>query len=252
MQWKTSISRADDKESLVRGYELMELVENLTFSQAIFLVLKGELPTKEQARMMDAILVAPIEHGVSVPSAYSSRVSISTGQPLNAAIAAGILSIGEFHGGAIEQAAKLYQENSGKSGKQIIEDYSKAGKRVPGYGHKIYKESDPRTQTLFKIARQNKLFGKYCELSTEIESEFKKTGKQLPLNIDGAIAALISEMGFDWRLGKAFFIIPRVVGMAAHAHEEVTKEKPFRRFEESEIVYEGPPKRELPKEYRRK
>lgn len=252
MQWKTSISRADDKESLVRGYELMELVENLTFSQAIFLVLKGELPTKEQARMMDAILVAPIEHGVSVPSTYSSRVSISTGQPLNAAIAAGILSIGEFHGGAIEQAAKLYQENSGKGGKQIIEEYSKAGKRVPGYGHKIYKESDPRAQTLFRIAKETKIFGNYCQLALDIEKEFKKIGKPLPLNIDGAIAALISEMGFDWRLGKAFFIIPRVVGMAAHAHEEMTKEKPFRRFEENEIVYEGPQKRELPKEYRRK
>jgi citrate synthase len=64
--------------------------------------------------------------------------------------------------------------------------------------------------------------------------------KTLPINVDGAIAAIISDMGFDWRLGKAFFVMGRVAGMIAHVYEEMTTQKPMRRMCVQETEYDGP------------
>lgn len=245
-KWKTSISRSDDKETLVRGYELLDLVGNLSFSESIYLLLKGELPEASEAKMLDAILVACIEHGINPPSITSARASVSVGNPVNAALAAGMLSFGEFHGGAIEQCAKILQEEINNNPEAIVRRFKEEGKKIPGYGHAVYKDEDPRTAKLFALAAEYRIAGKYVEFSKGLQKAINAVmGKQLCINIDGAIAALISEMGFDWRLGKGLFAIPRSVGMLAHIHEEMTKEKPYRRLTDDQIEYTGPGKRKL-------
>ncbi len=85
------------------------------------------------------------------------------------------------------------------------------------------------------------------------EEIFKQKGKRIVLNVDGAIAAVTSDMGFDWRLGKGFFIIGRVPGLVAHVYEELTTEKPFskRLNEPEETEYTGVPPRELPESFKK-
>ena len=254
-KWKTAITKATDEAAYIRGYELTELIDKLNFTQMIFLILKGELPSKKEERMMNAILVATAEHGIAPPSITAARTVFSGGSPLNAAVAAGVLAIGESHGGAIEQCARMLQEGvksgieTGTVAKAIVKKAREEGKRLPGFGHRIYVD-DPRTKVIFKVAKEQGFYGKHVELAVTVREELEKAlNKKMPLNVDGAIAAIASEMGFDWKLGKGFFIIGRTVGITAHVFEEWTREKPFRRLDESEIGYDGVEPRKLPADF---
>lgn len=249
--WKTSITQIKKGEIRVRGYDITELMEKLTFSQVVFLILKGGLPNSKESRMMEAILVSSIDHGATPPSSLTTRTVISGGNSLNAAVAGGVLTIGDFHGGAIEECAKMFQVLAKKekdltsSASELVKEYRVKKKRIPGYGHRLH-ETDPRTVKLFKIAEELGFSGRHLKLAKEIEKELEKTsGRKLPLNVDGAIAAVISDMGFDWRLGKGFFIISRVPGLVAHAYEELTREKPMRRLGNTDFEYDGPEPREV-------
>jgi citrate synthase len=175
---------------------------------------------------------------------------MSGGNPLNAAVAGGILTIGESHGGAIEQCARLLQEWTRKEGepelaaRDLLRDLSARKIRMPGFGHRLH-VVDPRTVRLFELAEELKFSGIHQRFARAIEAIFKEDGKELPINVDGAIAAVTSDMGFDWRLGKGFFIISRTVGLVAHAYEEKTREKPMRNFGVVEHLYDGPKSRNL-------
>ena len=245
-KWTTAIStHAENGDPIVRGYNLVELIEKLNFTQTIFLVLKGELPSENEERLLNAILVASVDHGVEAPSTTIARLTASNGVPSATAIATGIASIGESHGGAAEALAKILQENVDKTASAIVSEFKEKKKRIPGFGHKVY-QTDPRTQELLKIALSTGFQGRFVKLCLEIETELEKSsGKKLPLNIDGGIAALMSEMGLDWRLGKSLFIISRVVGIAAHVQEEQSTAKPVRRISEADINYTGPEKRSI-------
>ena len=239
MKWTTKISKHKEGRFYVRGKELSKIINTLSFSETIFFLLQGKLPKPNQTKLLDAILVSCIEHGVEVPSAYVPRVIISTGNEINVALAGGLLAIGDYHGGAVEKAAKYLQNN--KSAEEIINNALLKKERIAGLGHKIYKDIDPRSEVLFKYAKKLKLSGKFIKKAQDIAKEFEKqSDKKLVLNIDMAIAACMSELGFNYKLGKAFFALGRLPGMIAHAYEEVTEEKPYRRFEESDVIYKGP------------
>jgi citryl-CoA lyase len=217
-EWKTAITDIGPGKIRVRGYDITRIMDRLSFAETVFLILKGELPTKAEAEMMRAVLVSSIDHGCSPPSVLGTRNVISGGNPLNAAVAGGVLVIGDSHGGAIEQSAKIMQEWAAGEGDpnsiagKLVDWLGEKKIRMPGFGHRLHK-TDPRTIKLFEIAEKNNFSGRHIELCREIEKALeKKLGKQLPINVDGAIAAVISDMGFDWRLGKGFFIISRVPG----------------------------------------
>jgi citrate synthase len=119
-------------------------------------------------------------------------------------------------------------------------------RRMPGFGHRLHTE-DPRTAKLFELAKRNNFNGRHLELALAIEKALEAgMGKKLPLNVDGAIAAVISDLGFDWQLGKAFFIFSRVAGLAAHAYEEKVTQRPMRKLGDVNSQYNGPARRELP------
>lgn len=238
MKFRTAISTHRDGKFSVRGKNLLPLIEKNSFVEVLFLLLRGTLPTKKEERMLNILLTAMIEHGVQAPSAFVARTVVSTGNPVNAALAAGILSIGDYHGGAVEQCAKHLQ--STETVDTLVDDVLKKGERMPGFGHKQYKDKDPRTEVILHNAKRLGFFGTYASRALEIENILeKKTGKKLPLNIDGAVAAIMLELGFDWRLGKAMFILGRLPGIIAHAHEELVREKPYRRLEDKDIEYDG-------------
>lgn len=243
-KWKTAIAGIIDGEVHIHGYKISELIDGVTFTDAIWLELKGELPTDKERAMLDSILISTIDNGLGPPSITNARNSASAGNPMQAAVAAGVLGIGDAHGGAIEEFARLLQ--MGMSAEKLIEKVLGSGDRIPGFGHKVYKDEDPRATQIFEKAKSLGFYGEYCELVKAVEVELEKQkGKKIVINVDGAIAAVVSDMGFDYRLGKGFFIIGRVVGLVAHIFEECVREKPFRRIAEEEIEYDGTPPRKL-------
>lgn len=255
MKWITKITKVEPNHLVTRGYRQEDLIGNIPYPNVVYLLLKGELPSKEHGKMMDAILTACIDHGVTPPSCMASRIVASGGVPLPTAVAAGILSIGDAHGGAIEKGAKFLQEGiirMKKEGKTIndiakilVEESIEKRKRILGFGHRIH-TSDPRTKKLFLLADELKITGDHIALSKAIETELEKqTSKKLPINVDGAIAAISSDMGFDWRLGKAFFLLGRVAGLTAHVYEEQIEFKPMREIFEIDYEYAGPNEKDI-------
>ncbi len=227
MKWKTAISNDRDGEHYVRGEKLGDLIENATFTEAIFLTLQGKKPSDAERAMLDAILVSCIDHGIAVPTAFVPRVVASTGNSMNASLAAGVLAVSDYHGGAIEGVMKMLAT-------------AEVPERVPGLGHKIYKDADPRAWALFKKAADLGIASAEISKIQEIEKSFaEKKNKKLPINVDGAAGAILSGMGFDWRIGKAIFILGRLPSMIANTLEEMQNEKPFRKLDDEDIEYIG-------------
>lgn len=238
-KWRTTISTHKNGELYVRGEKLADLIQSRTFVEIVFLLWKGKFPKKKEAAVFNAMLVASAEHGLEAPSTFVARSVSSTGNSLSSAVAGGILAMGEWHGGAIEKAAYILQTR--ESPEKIIRDAIKSKSRVSGFGHRLYKERDPRVQALFKKARTLGFYGKFVKKALKLEHLLKlHTKKVLPINIDGALAALFLELGFDWRLARGFFIIGRTAGLIAHAHEEAVCERPYRRLSDEDVEYIGP------------
>ena len=253
--WKTRITKVEPNHLVTRGYRQEDLIGNIPFSHVVYLLLKGELPSKEHGKMMDAILTACVDHGVTPPTAMASRIVASGGVPLPTAVAAGVLSIGDAHGGAIEKGAKFLQEGIMRAknedisitgiAEMLVKESREKKKRILGFGHRVH-TADPRTLRLFSLAKELRIEKDHMNLAKTIEKQLEiQTGKKLPINVDGAIAAISSDMGFDWRLGKAFFLIGRVAGLTAHVYEEQTDFKPMRKLFTAEVLYDGPSERNL-------
>lgn len=238
-KYKTAITTHKDGKPYVRGYDLTKLAGTSSFTKTIYLILKGEMPSVEAEKMLDAILTISIDHGVAPSSVVAARNVYSAGSPVQAAVAAGVLAFGEYHGGAIEAAMENFNEYVDKGPEALIADFKAQDKRVSGYGHKLY-DKDPRTERLIALATELGFAGKYVKFAQNAETEFTKGEKKLPLNIDGIIAALLCEMGFDTKTGKGIFIIARTPGLVAHVVEEATREKPVRRLDEEDVEYDGP------------
>lgn len=229
MEIQTEISVTQDGRHRIRGHDLIDLITHRSLSELVFLLWRGDFPTHKERSLLESMLVAVVEHGVAAPSIYVPRVIASTGNPLNAALAAGVLTIGETHGGAVEAAALMLA--SEKPARDIVAERLAEQRVVPGFGHKVYATGDPRATALFEKAKSLGFSGRAFEKAYTIEASLEEAkGKKLPLNVDGALAASLLELKFDPRYGGAFFIIPRMVGMAAHVIEEKNQGGSYRRL----------------------
>ncbi len=247
--WSTSISNVGTNEVRIRGYSVLDLMERASFGDVVFLLMTGELPRRGEGRIVEAILVAAADHSLAAPSTDAARIVASCGVPLPSAVAAGILALGDHHGGAAEQCAEIFLRadlaDLPGSASRLVREVLPQGRRFPGYGHPVHSK-DPRAQKLFEMATSMGLRGPYSELAQLIEGELRlQSGRELAINIDGAIAALMLDMGIDWRFGKAFYVIARSAGLCAHVFEEQTRERPFRSLPPEKIGYKGPPPRSL-------
>ncbi len=238
--WRSSITQVETNRLTTRGLSQEDLIGNISFPEMVYLLLRGELPSKKHAKMFEAVMVAFCDHGVTPPSTQSARLMASAGSPVNACIAGGILAFGENHAGAIENSMKIfqdgvkltetYQRSPVETAKFLIEEQLKRGKKIPGFGHRYHTE-DPRARKLLNVAEQYKCNGNHLDLAIEMEKIlFHEKG--IKLNIDGANAAILSDLGFDWRLGCGMFVVGRIPGLLAHINEELSIEEPFRKFKE--------------------
>lgn len=247
--WKTAITKIEPNHVRVRGYDIADLMGHASFGAVVHLLLKGDLPDEKTARLMDAILVSSVDHGATPPSALTARALTSTGASLSQAVAGGISAINRHHGGAIEDCARQLSamiaraQRDGSSPEAAagaeLADMKSRGQRMSGFGHRIH-TADPRTARLFALAEEAGVAGQHVEMARAVEKTFAAQGKALPINVDGAIGAVLADLGFDYEVMNGLFMIARTVGLIAHAIEERTREKPMRRIDPINHEYDGP------------
>ena len=251
--WDTSIIDIHPGKIAIRGYPIEELIGNVRFPDMIWLMLRGELPTRAQGDLLEAAMVPGVDHGPHAPSIAIAQMAVSCGLPVNGAMASAINVLDDVHGGAGEQCMELYREIDAAAGpdgdlvaaaEKIIRGRMAAGdKIVPGFGHRFH-PIDPRTAPLFALVAKAQaagaVSGRWAAIGHAVEAALKAIkGRHIPMNIDGITAVIFCELGFEPELGRGLFILSRAVGILAHAWEQ--KQKGVR--------IKGPMPREIPYRY---
>ena len=256
-QWRTALTCIEPNKIIVRGYPLDEVMGRLTFGETIYLLLLGEVPPLGIGRLMEAMLVSFIDHGATPPSTLAARNTATTGAALRACVAAGLLGFGKYHGGDIESCMQFLDNGldlvrKGTSyrdaAERLIERCKEADEPPPGFGHRFHTR-DPRAARLFQMALELEVEAEHIQMIRAVEialHENSGDAKPLPVNIDGAIAAVCGDLGIPPSIANALFIISRVPGIAAHAEEERVRQKPMRQIDPKDHTYDGPSERRLP------
>jgi citrate synthase len=226
---RSEISWSTPSRITVFGHDLVDdLVGKVGLGDMGFLELTGRLPGPGESAMFNALTVSLVEHGMT-PSAIATRLT-HYGAPdsLQSAVAAGLLGLGTTFVGSIEGAARYVQEadlagDLGSEAEKIVERFVAARTLIPGIGHPIHKPLDPRAERLFAILEQNGLSGPQVPLIREVARQAGDAlGKELPVNVTGAIGAIASGLGIDWRAARGIGVMARAVGLVGHVMEEIT------------------------------
>ena len=256
-KWRTAITCIEPNKILLRGYPLDEVMGRLTFGETIYLLLMGEAPSPAIASLMEAVLVSFIDHGATPPSTLAARNIATTGASLRSCVAGGLLGFGQYHGGDIESCmhfldAGLARVREGASyhdaAEAILDACRESGEGIPGFGHRFHTR-DPRAARLFQMALELEMEGEHIQMIRAVEMvivERDRTGSPLPVNIDGAIAAVCGDIGIPPAVANALFIISRVPGITAQAREEFERHSPMRQIDPKDHVYDGPSQRRVP------
>lgn len=222
---KQTMGHSEPDRIEVRGHDLCtELIGKVDFASMLFLELTGRLPAPGEARVVDAVLVTLMEHGIT-PSALAARLThLGSPSALQGAVAAGILGAGETFLGAIEQCARVLQDLRATGDIDgYLDGLLASGGRVPGIGHPFHKPVDPRTPVLFALAEESLDDVPHIRLLIALqERAAERLGKVLPINADGAIAAILSDIGLSWRVCRGFAVVSRSAGLVGHLHDEAT------------------------------
>lgn len=254
--WGTNLTETTEDRIAIRGYDIAELVGAVSFPAVVHLLYTGDLPNPSTARLVDAVMVASIDHGAGAPSALAARTVISGGASLQAGAAAGLLALGEHHGTAVEASMQVLaavvesmtdgQASLAEAADQQVAALRDAGRRVPGFGHRQHRRRDPRLDRLFAVAREAGVRGDHLRAAQEVEAALHRAvGRPVPVNVDGAVAAVLGEVGFPSGLGNALFVVSRMAGILAHAEEERRTMRPMRRIDPTAHEYRGPGPRPL-------
>lgn len=247
--WRTAIATSDATNIWIRGHAVTSLMKHATFTDVIVLLHLGRLPSPGERRLLDALLIGMADHGAGAPSCAAARLAASGNRSsISSAIAAGVLAIGDDHGGAGSNAMELIARTleaataAGRTpvqaAQQAVEDAVREKRRLPGLGHRVH-TTDPRVPVLFEMARAEGVAGDGILFMETLEAEARTRIKPLPMNIDGALAAILHDMGFPPAAGRFMFIVGRVAGLTAEVAEEYAREKPMRiKFT---VEYDGPP-----------
>jgi citrate synthase len=232
--WSTSIIDIHPGSIGIRGFPIEELIGELTFPQMVWLMLRGDLPTPERAKLLEAALVAGVDHGPQAPAIAISRMAVTCGLPVNGAMASAINALDDIHGGAGQQCMELMHKIATHEANDVqLPDIVASelaafadmhGKVIPGFGHRFH-PIDPRAVKLLSLIRRAKdegiISGRYADIGDTIETLLSaQKGKRIPMNIDGATAAIYCELGFPPPLGRGLFILSRSVGILSHAWEQ--------------------------------
>lgn len=262
--WRTAIIAMKPGEIRFRGYAIEDLIGRVGFVEMIWLMTRGELPEPRAARLLEAALVAAVDHGPQAPSIAVARMAMTCGVGINNAMASAINGLGDVHGGAGEQCVALYQDIAARIDergiplKAAVQEAIAALKadgiaHVPGFGHRFH-PVDPRAPRLLALAEAaaagGVVSGRFVAIGRAVEETIaeQRGGRRIPMNIDGATGVIFAELGFPPVLCRGLFVLSRSVGALAHAYEEsqsgARNKGPIPRH--LLWTYDGPPPREVP------
>ena len=234
--WNTSIINMAPGKIALRDRPIEQLIGNVSFVQMIWLMIRGNLPTPEQSSLLEAALVAGVDHGPQAPSICAARMAATCGLGLNSVIATGVNMLGDVHGGAGEQCAELYVDiaarlDAGENfeiavGEGIAAWRKTYGKIISGFGHRFHKPIDPRAPRLLDLVRKAEkagaVSGKYAKIAEAVQFEIgRQRAAKIAMNIDGATAVIFCELGFSPPLARGLFCLSRSVGILAHGWEQM-------------------------------
>lgn len=236
--WRTSIIDMAPGRIALRGHPIQDLIGTVGFAQMIWLMTRGDLPSPAQAALLEAALVAGVDHGPQAPSIAAARMAITCGVGLNNAMANGVNMLGDVHGGAGEQCGALLFDiaermEAGADLAQALEAGLAAwcavhGKIVSGFGHRFHKPVDPRAPRLMALveaaAAAGTVSGRFAQIGAAVQarlSQDRPAAQALGMNIDGATAVIFCELGFAPPLARGLFCLSRSVGILAHAWEQM-------------------------------
>jgi citrate synthase len=230
----SAISTSNAETILVRGLDLCgELIGKVTFTDHVWLLVTGELPSPSQRRVLDATLVAIAEHGL-VPSVQASRLTLAAApEALQGAVAAGILGCGSVILGSSEAAGRLFADVLARAAgggdletaaRTVLDELVAARRPIPGYGHPLHKGYDPRARRLFEIATESGLAGRHAEVAHIIDRLLPEaTGKPLAMNVSGAIPAVLLDAGYPLLALRGAPLLARTASLIAHLLEELQR-----------------------------
>lgn len=257
--WETKISKAVSYNCLIRGYRHDEIIENLTYTEGMFLTLVGRLPGKNEVKMMDAILNCILELEIQSVTVAVAR-HIASGNPeVTPAVAGGLLPTGrrttspQDAADLINAALKMMAEQGlsrEETARNIVTQYRKEKKRFPGFGHPSLRKGDYRAISLRRVAEREGIVGENTLIYEAIHAEFlRQTGKtDVPINVDGMMACLMMEIGIDPLVMTGVAMLSVMPGIIAHAVEEIRNIGPLRYPDPETVRYTGEPERDLPPE----
>ncbi|HEY1385408.1 MAG TPA: citryl-CoA lyase [Dongiaceae bacterium] len=223
----TGIASHSADDVFIRGKSLcQELIGQRSFTEVIYFQVLGRMPTADQTALIDACLVALMEHGLT-PSVLAARLTYSSApEALQGAVAAGLLGVGSRFVGSMEGCAALLQrivaaEDGEAEAKRIALEHRAAKKPLPGFGHPTHKPDDPRALLLLELAREHNVAGKHVvaidRLSGAVDAVY---GRHITVNATGAIAAVLGDCGVPTEIARGFGLIARCAGLIGHLYEE--------------------------------
>lgn len=258
--WRTSISDIKPNAIRLRGYAIQDLMGNIGFIDMLWLLVRGDLPSPQESALLQAAMLAAVDHGPQAPSIAVSRMAATCGVGMNGIIAQGVGVLGDVHGGAIEQCMRMYRalaesrlnvEDSSAMDAALRQQIAEHEGYVPGFGHRFHTQ-DPRTPRLQSLADESRkkgtINGQYLHIAVAVEACLERLKKRhIPMNIDGAAAAVYLELGFEPPMGRALLVLSRSLGIVAHGWEQMQRKErikgPLPRT--MKYLYEGPPPRQL-------
>jgi len=260
--WQTDIIDVRPGEIALRGYPIQELIGNVGFVDTIWLMLRGELPSRAQATLLETALVASVDHGPQAPSIAIARMATTCGAPVNGAMASAINVLDDIHGGPGQQCMQLYLEidaelervgDLGEATRVVLQRQHDAGVRyIPGFGHRFH-PLDPRTPRLLSLvdaaAAEGTVTGRFAAIGRAVEDAVSEgKPRRIPMNVDGVTAVIYCELGFTPDLGRGVFILARSVGILAHASEQMVQGGRIKGPVPKSIgyTYTGPARRSVP------
>jgi citrate synthase len=263
--WSTSIIDMKPGTIRYRGYAVEQLIGRVGFVEMVYLMTRGELPHPAAAGLLEAALVAAVDHGPQAPSIAAARMAITCGVGINNAMASAINMLGDVHGGAGEQCVQFYNAVHDRVGEQTPSDQrlaeavaaeikalADAGtSHVPGFGHRFHPR-DPRAPRLLELvdaaAASGAVSGRFAAIGRAVEAQLEaQKGRPVPMNIDGATGVVFAELGFPPPLCRGLFVLSRSVGALAHAFEEMQSGERNKGPIPRQMIwtYTGPPPRDL-------
>ncbi len=254
---RSAICTADETSIAVRGRDLCgDLMGGLSFTEFFLLHLTGKAPSADQAFFLDAMLVGLAEHGVT-PSVQAARMTLAAApESLQGAVAAGIAGAGSVVLGAAEEAGRLLVRGVAEAGEEadvdafetaarrIAEEIRAARRPIPGFGHPLHRPDDPRATRLLALAHDRGAAGhhtRFLEILAPVVNEVWQ--RTLPVNINGAIAAIMLDLEFPMEALRGVPILARTAGLLGHLYEESQRPMGFllAHHAEAAVEYDGAP-----------